>query len=113
MDTLNTNVLIYYVIFSVFIFYQQLHVKSFEGSSQGFQTLLSLSALAGMITGLVFLAYYAIQVSVIGALVIFGVGLLAAFLGPIFEKIFGAYTLSMFGFIAWPVSAYLMFSSIQ
>lgn len=112
MDTLNTDALIYYIIFSVFVFYQQLHVRNFRGSSQGFQTLLSFSAFAGMVAGIVFLIYYAIQISVTGALIIFGAGLLTAFFGPLFEKIFGAHTLSLFGFVAWPICAYMMFTSI-
>lgn len=112
MNTLNTDALIYYLLFSVFVFYQQLHVKNFQGASQGFQMLLSLSALGGMITGLAFLGYYAIEISFAGALLIFAIGLLAGLVGPILEKIVGALALSLIGFIAWPLCAYLMFKSI-
>ena len=112
MSSVNTDALIYYLIFSIFVFYQQLHTKNFQGSSQGFQSLLSLSAFAGMITGIGFLVYYGIQVSVIGALIIFALGLLTGFIGPMLERIFGALNLSLLGFVAWPVCAYLMFTSI-
>lgn len=112
MDNLNTDALIYYLLFSVFVFYQQVHIRNFRGASQGFQTLLTFSALAGTITGLVFLGYYAVQVSIVGALIIFGAGLLSGVVGPILERIVGRYALSLIGFIAWPIFAYLMFMSL-
>lgn len=112
MSTVNTEALIYYLIFSMFVFYQQLHLKNFKGASQGFQTLLSISAFAGMFTGIGFLVYYAIQVSFVGAVIIFAVSLLTGFIGPILERALGAQTLSLLGFIAWPICAYLMFISI-
>jgi hypothetical protein len=112
MSNVNFDVLIYYVIFAVFVFYQQMHVKDFGGASQGFQAFLSVFAFGGMITGVAFIAYYAIQVSFIGAGIIFVAGLLAVFIGSIFERFLGAHTLSFIGFIAWPLCAYLMFTSI-
>lgn len=112
MDNINFDVLIYYVIFSIFVFYQQLHVKNFGGASQGFQALLSVFAFVGMITGVGFIVYYAFQVSVVGAVIIFLVGLLSAFVGSIFERFLGAHTLSFIGFIGWPLCAYLMFTSV-
>jgi len=108
----NVEALVYYLVFAVFVFYQQLHVKNFRGSSQSFQFLLSISAFAGMVTGIVFLAYYAIQVSIVGAVVIFAIGLLTGILGAVLERIISAHVLSLVGFIAWPVSAYLMFMAI-
>jgi hypothetical protein len=112
MSNVNFDILIYYVICSIFVFYQQLHVKNFRGSSQGFQSLLSIFSSVGMITLVVFIVYYAIQVSIVGAGIIFVAGLLAGFIGPIFERFLGAHTLSFIGFIGWPLCAYLMFTSV-
>jgi hypothetical protein len=112
MSNVNFDILIYYIIFSIFVFYQQLHVKNFGGASQGFQALLSVFAFVGMITGVAFILYYAFLVSVVGAVIIFVAGLLAAFIGPIFAHFLGTHTLSFVGFIGWPLCAYLMFTSV-
>ena len=45
------------LVFNSFLFYMQLHVAAFRGSSQGFGALLGLVTLTGTVFGLGFLAY--------------------------------------------------------
>lgn len=112
MTTVNTDALFYYVAFSVFIYYQQLHVKSFRGSSQLFQVVLTLSAFLGVLTGMAYLIFYAVQVSILGAGIFFLASLATVFLNPILERIFGPLLLSLMAFVGWPICAYLMYQAI-
>ena len=109
MSSISWTSAAFYCLFGIFLFYQQLHGKNFKGSSQGFGLLLTLSALAGTITGIVYLVHYGWNVSWFAAIAIFIVGLLAAFLGFLLERLIGAVALSMLGFVGWPVCAYFMF----
>ena len=40
---------------------------------------------------------------------IFVIGILFTFIGVVMEQFLGKFTLSLLGFIGWPVCAYLMF----
>lgn len=103
----------FYCLFGIFVFYQQLHAKSLRGSSHSFGLLLTVSALAGTITGIVYLVYYGWNVSwfVAAAILVAGV-FLAAFAGVLLENLIGAPALSMIGFAGWPVCAYFMFKYV-
>lgn len=99
-----------YILFGIFTFYQQLHLKSFNGSSRGFEAALVVSASLGTLTGIVFLVIYAWKVSWWPPIVMLGTTLtLGAFVGVFLERVFGSATVSLAGFIGWPICAYLMF----
>lgn len=102
-----------YALYSLFVFYQQLHVKTFRGASQAFGTLLTVLA---MLAGLAFLLYYAYKVSWLGALGLFGIALLVKFLWFGVEAKLGlreaAPFLSLAGFVGIPVCAYLMWTAL-
>ena len=100
----------FYCLFSVFVFYQQLHGKNFRGSSQAFGLALNIFAFAGMLTGFAYLIYYGWTIVWWAPLVVFGIGLIASILGVVMERILGSLVLSLAGFVAWPVSAYFMFA---
>lgn len=99
-------------MFSIFVFYQQLHCKNFNGRSEAFGLLLSIFAFAGMITGFVYLVYYGWTVVWWAAVVTFLIGLLATIPGLLLERVFGKFTLSLLGFLIWPVCAYFMFALV-
>lgn len=101
-----------YAVFSVFVYYQQLHGRHFKGGSVMFGFLLSLFGFAGMITGFAYLGYYGWTVSWWGAVVAFVIGILAILPGIAVERIVGAFTLSLTGFVVWPLAAYMMFHYI-
>ena len=111
-EALPWGVVIPYCIYSMFIFYQQLHAKHFKGASQGVFSLLVLTGFIGMITGLVFLIYYGFKVIWWAPLALFAFGLVFQYASNVIEKVIGAFALSMLGFIGWPVCAFLMFASV-
>jgi hypothetical protein len=58
MELLSWPSVFFYCIFGTFVYYQQLHLRDFQGASKGFEFILSISAFSGMITGLGYLIYY-------------------------------------------------------
>lgn len=109
MSNISTSVLMYF-IFSIFVFYQQLHVKTFNGSSPQFRLALVVSATTGMLTGLVYLGYLLWQgawIAMLSALI--GGLLVTPLIGIAIERLIGKSTLSMAAFIGWPISAFFMF----
>ena len=101
-----------YCVFSIFVFYQQLHVKNFHGGNRSFALSLNISAFIGMLTGLVYLVYYGWVVAWWVPVVILVIGLTASLLGFLLERVVGSTVLSLTGFVGWPVSAYVMFQYV-
>ena len=117
-DALPWMVVAPFSLCSVFLFYQQLHLKDFQGASQTAKLILALSFLTGMITGIVFLALYWTQFGWVTALTLFGISFAFKILVVLFEVILTARPsrdylfVSAAGFIGWPVCAFLMFTSM-
>ncbi len=112
MEQFSIHSCIAYCIFGMLLFYQQLHFKNFRGSSKVFESLLMTSVALGMLTRLVYLGIYAWSASFIAAILIFVIGIVAAFVYRIFEGLFGTFGLSLLGFIGWPIAAGYMFRTI-
>ena len=112
MQTISWPSIAFYCVFSIFVFYQQQHVKNFEGASQSFALALNVSATAGTFTGLAYLIYYGWSVVWWAPIVIFIIGLVVRMLSFLLERIVSSLVLSLGGFIGWPVSAYFMFSHV-
>jgi hypothetical protein len=112
MEHFNLLNILYYSFFGIFVYYQQLHVRNFMGSSKIFEFLLSIFVFAGMITALVFLVIYGIKVVWWAPFVLLSISILFTFIGVIIERIIGKFTMSLIGFVALPILAYLMFKSI-
>ena len=112
MKVISWPSIICYCIFSVFVFYQQLHAKRFEGGSQLFALLLSFSGFLGMLVGIAYLGYYGWRVVWWAPVVAFICGVLAVIPGVFVERFIGKYLLSFLAFIIWPLSAYFMFQYI-
>jgi|UniRef100_UPI003784D08C hypothetical protein len=121
MQSISWLSVLFYCLFGMFVFYQQLQVRGFEthphlrgfrGSSQGFETILKFSAFAGRITGLVYLIYYGWTVVWWAPIPIYVVGLLFPIVGVFVERLLGSFALSLLGFIGWPLCAFAMFTHI-
>ena len=93
----------------MFVFYQQLHARDFRGASQSFGLVLSLFAFLGMLTGFAYLIYYGWVVVWWAPIPIFILGLLSSVVGFLIERVIGKLSISLLGFIAWPVCAFFMF----
>lgn len=109
-DVINTQSLICYTIFSVFHYYQVRHAKYFMGSSEKF--LMFLSAFAGIGTifdysALIFIGYKSVWYVPI---IMWVASFVLSF--PIFiieSRIANLrFLLSILGFIAVPISGFLM-----
>lgn len=98
-----------YCLFSIFVFYQQLHAKNFKGGSEAFGLALSFSGFSGMLTGIAYLIYYGWSVVWWAPIVIFIFGLATSIPGYFLERLIGRFTISFLGFVGWPACAYFMF----
>ena len=75
--------------------------------------LLTLSAFAGMLTGLAYLLVYGWVVAWWTPVLIFLISVVVGTTaGVLFESIVGNHVLSLLGFVGWPLCAYWMFQSI-
>jgi hypothetical protein len=105
-----------YAGFSLLLFYQQLHIKNFGGSSQGLLALLNVFALLAMLFGIAFLLYFGYKVSWLFAFALFAIALVVKFAWFAVEAKLGlrsaAPVLSLLGFVGIPVCGYLMWSAI-
>ena len=110
MDNLAWQSITAYCLFSIFVFYQQLHAKNFNGGSEAIGLALAFSGFAGMLTGIAYLIYYGWSVAWWAPIIILILGLATVIPGYFLERLIGRLTISFLGFIAWPICAYLMFS---
>ncbi len=110
------NLVAAYAVFSFFGFYQKLHIKNYQGSSQGFLLVLNLFVLFAMLFGLGFIIYWGWQISWLQAIVVFIVAFAIQIIWFAFEaklKLRNAYfVLSMLGFIAIPAAGIFMWLSL-
>jgi hypothetical protein len=102
----------WYLAFSVFTFYQKLHLRNFRGASRAFETILGISGLLGSLAGISYLIYYGWHISWWGALAIFSMSIVLMLICRLLEKIMEPLFISVTGFLAWPVCAYLMYANL-
>jgi hypothetical protein len=98
-----------FAAFSVFSYFQQRHFRNFRGASPIFEFVLGVSATLSMVVSLCFLIYYGIRVGWWTPFVLVGLDLLIFPLGVVVARFVTPFGMSLLGFIAWPVLAYLMF----
>ena len=105
-----------YATFSFLLFYQQLHLKNYQGESAIFGIILGAFALISMLFGFGFLIYWGYKISWIEAVTLFGIAFavqIAWF--PIEAKLGMRDSYSFFslaGFIVMPVCAYFMWAAL-
>lgn len=111
-----TSLLISYTVFSFFLFYQQLHLKNFQGASAKLAVLLGLFAFSGTLFGISFLFYWGYRVSWLQACLLFAIAL---FIQGVWFSIEARLRLRAFywvfslaGFIVLPISGYFMWEAI-
>ena len=110
------RLIISYAVFSFFLFYQQLHLKNFQGASEAFGAALGIFAFVGMIYGLGFLIYWGYKISWLQAGILFAIAFAIKLVWFPIEAKLGlrnSYRIfSMLGFAALPVSGYFMWASL-
>ena len=113
---MSTTLIASYAVFSLLLFYQQLHIKTLQGANQAFGMILSVFAFAAMLAGLAFLVFYGYTVSWLGALGLFGIALLVKVFWFGVEAKLGlrglAPFISLAGLVGIPIAAYFMWTSL-
>ena len=113
MNLLSWPSIGFFCLFSIFLFYQQLHIKTFRGSSQSFALALNISSLLGTLTALTYLLYYGWHVVWWAPILILISGMVSATVIRILvQGELGLTLLSATAFIGLPICAYFMFSLI-
>jgi hypothetical protein len=116
MSSLPYSLIASFIVFSFFLFYQQLHVKNFQGASQTFGLILNVFAFSAMIYGYGFLIYWGYSVSWLHAVILFVAGLLLKLVWFPVEAKLGLRNsfliLSLVGFVVIPLSGYFMFRAL-
>lgn len=116
LELMPITLILAYIAFSTFAFYQQLHLKNFRGASQGFGLVLNLSAFAAMMTGFVFLVYYGWTVRWYLPILLFAISLIVQLIWFAIEVSLRIrdlpFILSLLGFIIWPAAAVVMFRAL-
>ncbi len=99
-------------LFTVFAFYQKVHIRDLQGASQGFLLMLNLSALGSMIFAVGFLFYYGVTVKWYLPIILLIIGLVVKFIWFAIEAQLGKkwipFFFSILGFIGWPICAFVM-----
>lgn len=110
------TVIISYSLYSLFLFYQQLHIKNFRGTSQGFLLLLNVFSIVTMLGGIAYLIYYGFKMSWLGTLGLVGIAFFIKFVWFGIEAKLGlrdaAPFISIMGFIAVPICTFFMLKGI-
>lgn len=111
---MTMTVVISYTIFSIFVFYQQLHIKNFSGSNAALYTGLNIFAFAAMVAGICYLIYFGYKVSWFSMIGLFLISLLVRMLAGFVEQAIriSPEILSVAGFVAIPASGYFMVSEL-
>jgi hypothetical protein len=113
---LPLTLIISYAAFSFFLFYQQLHLKNYQGASEILGAALSILALAGMVYGLGFLIYWGYKVSWLQAGILFALAFAIKLVWFPIEAKLGLrnsyWVFSLIGFVVLPASGYFMWSSL-
>uniref|UniRef100_UPI004047FF48 hypothetical protein n=1 Tax=Shewanella sp. TaxID=50422 RepID=UPI004047FF48 len=104
---------VFYTIYSIFIFYQQLMTRNFKGSSQAFLSAVTIFSAIGLLGQLAYFLYYGWNVSWLESLAICaGSIVVGAIVGSILERVVGGLAIVFIGFAAIPFFGYLMFKTI-
>ncbi len=115
-ENLPIQLVVWYFVFSTFSYYQLLHLKDFRGASNGFELALTLSTMASFLSGLVFHVYYGWNTKWYLPFVLIGIGIALQAIWFLVEAVLGLrglrLTLSLLGFVAWPMAAIFLFRSV-
>ncbi len=116
LDLMPISLVVWYLIFVKFNFYQTIHCATFKGESQGFVQLLYVSGLVATICQIAFLLYYGWSVRWYLPIVLFVVCYLLRMASGLIDEILNVkdwlYIMSLIGFVVWPCAAFFMFRAI-
>lgn len=109
-ETLNV---IYFCLFWIFVWYQNIQSKRTAGIQQTYSMILTFTSSIGMLIGFGYLIYYGINVVWwVPFLLFILIGVCQVVIEKFLGNILNKALMSILGFIAWPIFAYLMFTTI-
>lgn len=113
---ISANLIISASLFSLFLFYQKLHLKNFGGASEALNIALLIFTFGGTIYGASFLIYWGYKIDWLQAITLFAIGFIAQLIWFSIEAILKLRSLywvfSLLGFAVIPVSGYFMWAAI-
>ena len=112
MEGFPLNTLGFYAAFTLAAFYVQLWGRDYQGKSPVLHVLVTVSALASMIVGLIFLVYLGWQLVWWYPLIFFFAAILISPLAFMVKPLSRSVGVQAFCFFAWPVIAFMMFRSV-
>lgn len=111
MDVLSWPTVAFYSAFGVFVYYQRLYAQEYAGDGL-YKLFLVGSAFLGMVTGFVYLVYYAWTIAWWAPVIPLTMSVVATIPAILLERMVGRLALSQIAVIGWPVCAYLMFYTL-
>lgn len=103
-------------LYSLFVFYQKLHIKRFDGASELLSIVLSVFVFFGMVYGFGFLIYWGYKVDWLQAISLFVIGFAVQLVWFPVEAILKLrsfyWAFSLLGFAVIPVSGYVMWAAL-
>lgn len=112
MEEISINAGIAFTVFALFVFYQQIHLRSLEGVKGNLYYLLWVSTSLGALTGVYWIYFYGSKVAWHAPLIILFAAVIIVYLGSFIEKIIPPRFISLIGFVAWPLAAVAMFKLV-
>lgn len=116
IDELPIVVIATYTIFSLFQFYQALHVKNFRGGSQSALLAINVSAFSGMIFSYGYLVFYGYSVAWYWPILLFAIAMIVKtiwfFIEAKLKLTNHVAWVSLSGFVVLPVTAYILIKTV-
>ncbi|MET0964586.1 MAG: hypothetical protein ABWY05_17485 [Noviherbaspirillum sp.] len=111
MEILPRLSVLYYCLFSIFVYYQRVYADSHVGD--GWRKLvLTGTAFLGMLTGFAYLVYCGWKIVWWAPVIPLGMSVLATIPAILVERLVGRQALGRIS-LAWPLWAYLMFDALS
>ena|SRR5690554_878110 len=109
-------IIVTYVVFTLFQFYQSLHVKNFRGGSQSALLAVNVSAFLGMAFSYGYLLYYAVAVKWYLAVALWCIAFIAKMIWFFVEAKLHLRNhvpfISLAAFLVLPIGAYILLSQM-
>ena len=111
MEILPWPTIAFYSAFGIFVHYQRLHAQACADA--GWQKLLLTGmAFAGMLIAFIYLVYFGWRTAWWAPAIPLAMSVLATIPAILLERLVGRPVLGQLSVLAWPVCAYLMFTTL-
>ena len=109
MEYISINAAIAFTFYAIFLFYQNMHLRTIAAMKNFLYYALWTSTLLGAAVGAFWLYYYASHVIFYAPFLILIAAIVIILFASSLEKIIPVGMISLAGFVGWPIAAYYMF----